>query len=441
MSMYVSARPVRRRRPAASRGDLLLNLSGRKTVLRALESPHLKSPVGARRAPSPEQPQAVVQSLSISAGPYEIQYEPVPRAAQQPEEAVPPALGAARARDQHTEQANEARRESAARQTQQDEREAAARRNAAAARKQQEEAAAAAEAEKQQKAADAKRQREAAAKQQAASAAKPTATATATAAPKAKTKAKAKATQAASTAPHAAGAITEHEFGHAMKTLQDFQSGRAERTHPDGTPLKIIMENKRFKVYACEVDGLLTTLTECQFNTSAEKMFKALTDFEYQKSYDEYIKHKSVIDHVDGNEVVFHELKLPSPLTNRDYVYYRRKKVEKATDTFQWMQRDLPNWGKDKAPEVKGVIRAGRGDFWLQSVLQGTGKDTCTMTMYQTDNFAGDIPKWIMNKATKVALPAFFKDVEIAAQRLYVDEGTKTEKDLKQWTKEYKTTV
>ena len=247
MSMYVSARPVRRRRPAASRGDLLLNLSGRKTVLRALESPHLKSPVGARRAPSPEQPQAVVQSLSISAGPYEIQYEPVPRAAQQPEEAVPPPLDAARARDQHTEQANEARRESAARQTQQDEREAAARRNAAAARKQQEEAAAAAEAEKQQKAADAKRQREAAAKQQAASAAKPTATATATAAPKAKTKAKAKAkakaTQAASTAPHAAGAITEHEFGHAMKTLQDFQSGRAERTHPDGTPLKIIMEN------------------------------------------------------------------------------------------------------------------------------------------------------------------------------------------------------
>ena len=63
------------------------------------------------------------------------------------------------------------------------------------------------------------------------------------------------------------------------------------------------------------------------------------------------------------------------------------------------------------------------------------------MTMYQTDNFAGDIPKWVMNKATKIALPAFFRDVEIAGQRLYVDEGTKTEKELKQWKKAYAGTV
>ena len=61
--------------------------------------------------------------------------------------------------------------------------------------------------------------------------------------------------------------------------------------------------------------------------------------------------------------------------------------------------------------------------------------------MYQTDNFAGDIPKWVMNKATKVALPAFFKDVETAGQQLYVDAGVKTEKELKAWIKAYKNTV
>ncbi len=425
MSMYVSARPVRRRRPVASRGDMLLQLSGRKTVRRALESPRLKSPV--KRALSPESPRAVVSALSISAGPQHVQYDPVPRTAQQPEEGVPPSHDdTAAAGERAAELAHAAEAESAMRQQQ----EAAARQEAAAALERKKAvlaAAAAADAEKKKQAAKAKRKQEAAAKQKAASGAT--------------AKAKAKAKQADQTAPHPQGAITEYEFGQGMKTLQGFMSGKVERTHPDGTPLKIIMENKRFQVYACEVDGLLTTLSECQFNTSAENMFKALTDFDYQKTYDEYIKHKSVIDHVDGCEVVFHELKLPSPLTNRDYVYYRKKKVDAKNSTYQWMQRDLPNWGRDKQPEVKGVIRAGRGDFWLQSIIQGTGKDTCTMTMYQTDNFAGDIPKWVMNKATKVALPAFFKDVEIAGQQLYVDAGVKTEKDLKAWTKAYKTTV
>ena len=400
MSMYVNTKPVRpRRQRVATRGGLLLS-SGRKPVRRALEpGPARGSPPAVPRSsrqpaasPEPEELEAPGDSALSS---YGISYEPTPRAPSpvQPEEGVPqPMLVDPEPEEDANDAADAARADAMMRQKPEEEQRAAAQRKKKAA----DEAA-----KKKKAAADA-----AAAKKKEAAAA---------AAKKKKPAAAAKAAAAAaSTEPHPGGAITEHEFQRDMQNLRDFQSGKKQRSHPNGTPLDVMFENKRFKIYFAEVDGLLTTLTECRFDIPAHHIYKALTDFEYQKTYDEYIKHKAIIEHVDGCEIVFHELKLPNPLTNRDYVYYRkREETKKKGDAnptmFMWYQRDLPNWGKDKRPEVKGVIRAGRGDFWLQSLLESTGENSCTMMMLQQDNFAGDIPKWAMNMATKKGLPNFFK--------------------------------
>ena len=243
------------------------------------------------------------------------------------------------------------------------------------------------------------------------------------------------------TKPHPQGAITDYEFDQGIAALRDVQSGVKAATHPDGTPLELLFENKRFKCWFAEVDGLLCTMTEAQFNIAASKIHKTLTDFDYQKTYDEYIKHKSVIDHVDGCEVVFHEVKLPSPLTNRDYVYYRKRVTDEQAGVYKWYQRDLPDWGRQQRAEVKGVIRAGRGDFWLHALLEKTGEDSCKMIMLSQDNPCGDIPKWVMNFVTKKGIPSFFKGVEEAAQQLSVRAGEMTEKEFKAWKKAYSSTV
>lgn len=241
--------------------------------------------------------------------------------------------------------------------------------------------------------------------------------------------------------PHPQGAITDYEFDRDIANLRDFLSGAKEPVHPNGTPLRLFFENKRFKCWFAEVDGLLCMLCEAHFNIAVGHIFTTLTDYDYQQTYDEYIKHKSIIDRVGGCEVVFHEVKLPPPLTNRDYVYYRKRVVDEQAGVYKWYQRDLPDWGRSQRAEVKGVIRAGRGDFWLHSLLEKTGEDSCRMIMLQQDNPAGDVPKWAMNFVTKKGIPGFFKGVEEAAQKLSVSAGTMTEKEFKAWKKAYSSTV
>ena len=250
-----------------------------------------------------------------------------------------------------------------------------------------------------------------------------------------------KAITADAAKPHPEGAITDYEFDRDIANLRDFLSGAKEPIHPNGTPLRLFFENKRFKCWFAEVNGLLCMLCEAHFNIAVGRIFTTLTDYEYQQTYDEYIKHKSIIDNVGGCEVVFHEVKLPPPLTNRDYVYYRKRVVDEQAGVYKWYQRDLPDWGRSQRAEVKGVIRAGRGDFWLHSLLEKTGEDSCRMIMLQQDNPAGDVPKWAMNFVTKKGIPSFFKGVEEAAQKLNVRAGTMTEQEFKAWKKAYSSTI
>jgi len=168
------------------------------------------------------------------------------------------------------------------------------------------------------------------------------------------------------TSAHPKGAITDEEMEQGISNVADMRDGRVARELDDGTPLQLIYSNKKFSVYAAEdAAGLVITMTEASLPYPAEIFFRTLTEVEYQLTYDDYIKHKSVVGHVAGNEVLFHEVKFPTPMTNRDYVYYRKIRADKTAEKeeYCWMQRDVPDWGREWAPEAKGVIRAGRGDF------------------------------------------------------------------------------
>jgi hypothetical protein len=87
-------------------------------------------------------------------------------------------------------------------------------------------------------------------------------------------------------------------------------------------------------------------------------MQRCVLDEKFQKTYDPFLKIKEVVAYVVGNnsgatngggsddprrglqvppsadqlesisEVLHHEIKFPAPFSNRDYVFYRRRKLE-----------------------------------------------------------------------------------------------------------------
>jgi hypothetical protein len=73
---------------------------------------------------------------------------------------------------------------------------------------------------------------------------------------------------------------------------------------------------------------------------------------------------------VDGNDVIYQECKFPTPLSNRDWVYYRKRRVDAAKGMYCLMLRDVPNSGQEHVPKKKGVVRAGNGAFWAKYHLR-----------------------------------------------------------------------
>jgi len=189
-------------------------------------------------------------------------------------------------------------------------------------------------------------------------------------------------------------------------------------------------------------------------------------DEAYQKTYDAYLKHKDVLvpsegpggaGHVlvpaagDGgggsggsslsptttntaSEILHHECIFPFPLSNRDYVYYRRRLVDPGS-YFTYVQRDVvpKERGLALRPPGKGVVRAGNGLFWQLSMGRaepdddgagGEGLGRCVMVVRSQDNYEGRLPRWLQNFAAKKGAPGYVKLLERAALGVLVADGT-----------------
>ena len=72
--------------------------------------------------------------------------------------------------------------------------------------------------------------------------------------------------------------------------------------------------------------GVFVFRLEGKISCSAENLVGVLTDDKYRKEWDEYVHTMESIDpDVDGNECIYWRVKFPMPMTDREYVYYRKK--------------------------------------------------------------------------------------------------------------------
>jgi len=69
--------------------------------------------------------------------------------------------------------------------------------------------------------------------------------------------------------------------------------------------------------------------------------------------------------------VLHHECRMPWPLANRDYVYYKR--VAKEADRCTFVMRDVPPEAAALlAPPREGVVRAGNGRYIQRTLIVST---------------------------------------------------------------------
>lgn len=226
-------------------------------------------------------------------------------------------------------------------------------------------------------------------------------------------------------------------------------------------------------------------------------MEKCLLDERFQISYDSYIAKKDVISFADEPkdprdqsshhrqyqqercEILHHEFKMPSPLKNRDYVYYRRRRrfveaggaggageqgvaaamvaveekaaVEEAATTVETADEEESAWGfcyKERdvvpseaslslAPKDKKCIRAGRGFYWRLGLCRPDAADPkgCMFLVRSQEDFAGNIPSAIVNFAAKHGCVRYVETLQTAALSLMVDGGRLTAAEAKTWGK------
>ena len=142
---------------------------------------------------------------------------------------------------------------------------------------------------------------------------------------------------------------------------------------------------------------------EGKISCSAENLVGVLTDDKYRKEWDEYVHTMESIDpDVDGNECIYWRVKFPMPMTDREYVYYR-KKVETKPGRYVVLAR-AAKLGDHKEATKKPI----RVETYEQyTFIEAIDDAHCAFRGYMCDDPKGDIPKKVINWAVKTAMPKF----------------------------------
>jgi len=134
----------------------------------------------------------------------------------------------------------------------------------------------------------------------------------------------------------------------------------------------------------------------------------------YRLQWDAYCKTLELISSEDGLEVCYWDVAYPTPLTNRDYVFYRR--LAKLDDgAFMYVGRQCGAGDDHGHPPATGwMAKNMRVDlYYSQQLVEATGADSCKFTLQYRDDPGGSIPKSIVNWAVKTGFPQVYKLIRI----------------------------
>jgi len=145
-------------------------------------------------------------------------------------------------------------------------------------------------------------------------------------------------------------------------------------------------------------------------DVDAWTLYDVLQDSEYRKVWDEYMLDSFCIEHLnENNDIGYYAVKLPAPLTDRDFVNQRSWRV-RGDSEFIIMNRSVNH---PAVPERNGFVRAHSVVTGYLIQTYGSG---CVISYLSQSDPKGLIPSSLVNKATKTIAPKIVKQVHNAAR-------------------------
>jgi len=171
-------------------------------------------------------------------------------------------------------------------------------------------------------------------------------------------------------------------------------------------------------LYEYYIKGYFTKIT-------AETCYQVLCiDNEYRKQWDQYAIAIDTVDVVDGSSCVYWSCKFPWPLSNRDYLFYRKGIFDEETQTFLLVSKS----GKhDKKPEFSNFVRV---DNFASLMTIKQVDDKTEFRLWQQNDMKGNIPKTIVNWAISSGLPDYLKKIQevcVKYPQVKLEEAKKTQ--------------
>ncbi|KAM8825127.1 phosphatidylcholine transfer protein [Synchiropus picturatus] len=176
---------------------------------------------------------------------------------------------------------------------------------------------------------------------------------------------------------------------------------------------QLFTETMGVKIYRLhdEVTGLYEYKVFGSLASCAPELCAAVyMDLTYRKHWDAYVKELSE-EEFDGQKAIYWQVKYPFPLSNRDYVYVRERRILERDGRKVWvvLAKSSPD---TPCAEKSSVLRVK--DYKQSLAMESDGGPGTRMFMRYFDNPGGMIPAWLVNWAAKTGVPGFLKDMQKA---------------------------
>lgn len=189
----------------------------------------------------------------------------------------------------------------------------------------------------------------------------------------------------------------------------DFEHFRRLADSVDGWNLQY--DKQGTKVYSKVKEGSTVRLIKVVANfqdVSLSLMYDVLHDADYRRCWDDNMLECFEICQLDRcNDIGYYSIKCPSPMRNRDFVTQRSWCWE--DDNFIIFNHTVHH--KD-VPSKKGLIR---GNSILSGYFVQRRGDGCSLIYVSQVDLKGNLPKWIVNKASTKIAPKVVAKVHKAA--------------------------
>ncbi|KAG7459348.1 hypothetical protein MATL_G00209690 [Megalops atlanticus] len=200
--------------------------------------------------------------------------------------------------------------------------------------------------------------------------------------------------------------FTDEQFQDAWRELDEPQLDGGWEFFTETMGVKIYrLFDKETGLYEYKVFGILSSC-------DPELCTEVYMDLAYRKQWDGYVKELYEKDY-DGQTVIYWEVKYPFPLSNRDYVYMRERRLLEPEGRRIWVVLAQSS-SVPQCPEKSGILRVK--DYKQSLAMESDGACGTKVFMNYFDNPGGSIPTWLINWAAKSGVPAFLTDMQKACK-------------------------